>query len=129
MLFDLLLNLSKYDYTYSEEKLIAIYNRTALYSSKALEILGKLHSEFAYKEFLKKIIIAEEETECFHIAVRLIGFFPEREKAIIEYIKILDDSRLIDVIHEKAQRILANKTETVDEGVKKISFAGKNVRY
>lgn len=125
MLFDLLLNLSKYDYTYSEEKLIAIYNRTALYSSKALEILGKLHSEFAYKEFLKKIIIAEEETECFHIAVRLIGFFPEREKAIIEYIKILDDSRLIDVIHEKAQRILANKTETVDEGVKKISFAGK----
>lgn len=54
MLFDLLMILSKYDYTYSESKLIAIYNRTALYSSKALEFLGKLHSEFAYKEFLKK---------------------------------------------------------------------------
>ena len=54
MLFDLLLILSKYDYSYAEAKLITIYNRTALYSSKALEILGELHSEFAYKEFLKK---------------------------------------------------------------------------
>ena len=125
MLFDLLVNLSKYDYLYSEEKLIMIYNRTALYSSKALEILGKLHSEFAYKEFLKKIIIAQQETECFHTAVRLISFFPEREKAIIEYIKILDDSRLIDVIHEKSQKALANKNETVDESIDKIFFAGK----
>ncbi|RGO22928.1 hypothetical protein DXB23_13950 [Dorea sp. OM02-2LB] len=125
MLFDLLLNLSKYDYSYSEEKLIMIYNRTSLYSSKALEILGKIHSEFAYKEFLKKIIIAEQETECFHTAVRLINFFPEREKAIIEYIKILDDSRLIDVIHEKAQKALANKNKTVDKSVEKIPFAGK----
>ena len=125
MLFDLLVNLSKYDYLYSEEKLIMIYNRTALYSSKALEILGKLHSEFAYKEFLKKIIIAQQETECFHTAVRLISFFPEREKAIIEYIKILDDSRLIDVIHEKSQKALANKNETLDESIDKIFFAGK----
>lgn len=125
MLFDLLMILSKYDYTYSESKLIAIYNRTALYSSKALEFLGKLHSEFAYKEFLKKIIIAKQETECFHTAVRLTGFFPEREKAIIEYIKILDDSRLIDVIHEKAQKVLANKNESVDERVEKIPFVGR----
>ena len=100
-------------------------NRTALYSSKALEILGELHSEFAYKEFLKKIIIAEQETECFHTAVRLIGFFPEREKAIIEYIKILDDSRLIEVIHEKAQKALANKNESVGESIEEISFVGK----
>ena len=125
MLFDLLLILSKYDYSYAEAKLITIYNRTALYSSKALEILGELHSEFAYKEFLKKIIIAEQETECFHTAVRLIGFFPEREKAIIEYIKILDDSRLIDVIHEKAQKALANKNEIVDENIERMPFVGK----
>lgn len=39
MLFDLLLILSKYDYSYAEAKLITIYNRTDLYSSKALEIL------------------------------------------------------------------------------------------
>lgn len=38
----------------AEAKLITIYNRTDLYSSKALEILGKLHSEFAYKEVFKK---------------------------------------------------------------------------
>ena len=125
MLFDLLLILSKYDYSYAEAKLITIYNRTDLYSSKALEILGELHSEFAYKEFLKKIIIAEQETECFHTAVRLIGFFPEREKAIIEYIKILDDSRLVEVIHEKAQKALANKNKIVDESIEGIPFVGK----
>lgn len=125
MLFDLLLILSKYDYSYAEAKLITIYNRTDLYSSKALEILGELHSEFAYKEFLKKIIIAEQETECFHTAVRLIGFFPEREKAIIEYIKILDDSRLVEVIHEKAQKALANKNKIVDESIEGIPCVGK----
>lgn len=125
MLFDLLLILSKYDYSYAEAKLITIYNRTDLYSSKALEILGKLHSEFAYKEFLKKIIIAEQKTESFHTAVRLIGFFPEREKAIIEYIKILDDSRLVEVIHEKAQKALANKNKIVDESIEGIPCVGK----
>ena len=88
-------------------------------------IRDRLHSEFAYKEFLKKIIIAEQETECFHTAVRLIGFFPEREKAIIEYIKILDDSRLVEVIHEKAQKALANKNKIVDESIEGIPFVGK----
>lgn len=125
MLYDLLRILSKYDYSYAEAVLIMIYNRTALYSSKTLEVLGELHSEFAYKEFLKKIIMAEQKNECFHTAVRLIYYFPEREKAIIEYLKILDDSRLIEVIHEKAKIILANKNNAVDESAEKLPFAGK----
>ena len=65
----------------------------------------------------------------FSYSGKLIGFFPEREKAIIEYIKILDDSRLIDVIHEKAQKALANKNEIVDENIERMPFVGKNVLY
>lgn len=61
----------------------------------------------------------------FSYSGKINWFFPEREKAIIEYIKILDDSRLIEVIHEKAQKALANKNESVGESIEEISFVGK----
>lgn len=50
MLFDLLLILSKYDYSYAEAKLITIYNRTDLYSSKALPSLQE-YIVFLYPGF------------------------------------------------------------------------------
>lgn len=35
----------------------------------------------------------------------------------------------IEVIHEKAQKALANKNESVGESIEEISFVGKNVLY
>ena len=61
----------------------------------------------------------------FSYSCKVDRFFPEREKAIIEYIKILDDSRLVEVIHEKAQKALANKNKIVDESIEGIPFVGK----
>lgn len=61
----------------------------------------------------------------FSYSCKVDRFFLEREKAIIEYIKILDDSRLVEVIHEKAQKALANKNKIVDESIEGIPFVGK----
>lgn len=126
MLFNLLIVLSKYDYTYAEKTLIMIHNRTSLYSTKALETLGVLRSEFAYKEFLKRIIMAQQEADCFNMAIKIITFFPEREKAVVEYVKILDNERLIDAIHNKAQKILSNKEETTERNNTKFALTGKS---
>lgn len=85
--------------------MITIHKRTSLYSTKALDILAQLHSEYAFRELLKIVIMSEEKQDCFKTCVRLVYCYPERVSSIIEYVRILDDDKLIQVIQEKARAV------------------------
>lgn len=107
-LLQLIVGIRYQDPIYAEEKLIALYKESRLYSDVVLKYLTEIKSSYAYREMLSFMLTSEDRKERVRYAVELVRKYRENATSVYSYAKELNDENLMGTLDAVIQKLKIN---------------------
>lgn len=101
-------DIAQIDKGFSEALLIALYNKTKLYSNIVFDALLAIESEYAYREMVNRLLNAKSSRSRMRIARQVLSYYPSKYKMVLSYAHGIGDASLIKCIENEEKNLPNN---------------------